>query len=129
MEVGESKTTVNESEYEKTDKTLIIINIIMIVAVNCDRYKPLRRGPRESESAPTSLNSRGKAERWLYYFAFYTEEPRVGEISRFELRASIILHLTVAAATTTAIATGLERHSNVSRASRESEQQSDGERE
>jgi len=47
MEVGESKTTVNESEYEKTDKTLIIV-----VAINGDRYKPLRRGPRESESAP-----------------------------------------------------------------------------
>jgi len=52
MEVGESKTTVNESEYEKTDKTLIIINIIILVAINGDRYKPLRRGPRESESAP-----------------------------------------------------------------------------
>jgi len=52
MEVGESKTTVNESEYEKTDKTLIIINIIIVIAVNGDRYKPLRSGPRESESAP-----------------------------------------------------------------------------
>jgi len=38
----------------------------------------------------------------------------------FSFRASIILHLTVAAATTTAIATGLALHSNVvSRASRE----------
>lgn len=52
MEVSESKTTVNESEYEKTDKTLITINIIIVAAINVDRYKPLRRGPRESESAP-----------------------------------------------------------------------------
>jgi len=52
MEVGESKTTVDESEYEKTDKTLTTINIIILVAINGDRYKPLRRDPRESESAP-----------------------------------------------------------------------------
>jgi len=46
------KRLLTNRNTKKTDKTLIIINIIIVVAINGDRYKPLRRGPRESESAP-----------------------------------------------------------------------------
>lgn len=119
MEVGESKTTVavNESEYEKTDKTLIIINIKIIIVINGDRYKPLRRGSRESESTRhiIELSRESGAVALLFCILFRRTVCRyiLREISRFKLCASTIVHLTVAAAATTT-ATSMVLNGNIS---------------